>query len=338
MNVDSFTIIQAMAYLAHRLAQLEVKAVRFRLAPIGRHAQLDIAWNGLPLATETRMSWETDPFNAGGEASPLTLQEVAERHGGNVWYQFDKGADSGYFRLLLPVATRAESALTAGAAARGRPEYYDFDLFNQAGQTAALDERLLSELTYTVFDTETTGLQPSQGDEIIAIGALRIVNGRLLYNETFESLVDPRRELSAASIAIHGIQPEALEGQPTIDKVLPAFHRFCEDTVLVGHNAAFDMRFLQIKESSAGVSFTHPVLDTLLLSGVLHPNLDGHRLEAIAERMGIEVHERHSALGDAITTAEVFLRMIPLLAEQGVRTLQEAREASRKSFYARLTY
>jgi DNA polymerase-3 subunit epsilon len=93
-----------------------------------------------------------------------------------------------------------------------------------------------------------------------------------------------------------------------------------------------------MKESSTGVSFTHPVLDTLLLSGVLHPNLDGHRLEAIAERMGIAVQERHSALGDAITTAEVFLRMIPLLAEHGVRTLQEAREASRKSFYARLTY
>jgi DNA polymerase-3 subunit epsilon len=339
VNVDSFTIIQAMAYLAHRLAhEHDVKAVQLHLARAGRHAHLDLAWQGAPLATEIRTSWETDPFNAGGEISPLTLQEVAERHGGNVWYQFDQGTDSAYFRLLLPVAARVESALAAGPSARGRPEYYDFDLFNQAGQTAALDERLLSELTYTVFDTETTGLQPSQGDEINAIGALRIVNGRLLYNETFESLVDPQRELSPASIAIHGIQPAALEGQPTIDKVVPAFHRFCEDTVLVGHNAAFDMRFLQIKESRTGVSFTHPVLDTLLLSAVLHPNLDGHRLEAIAERMGIAVQERHSALGDAITTAEVFLRMIPLLAEHGVRTLQEAREASRKSFYARLTY
>jgi DNA polymerase-3 subunit epsilon len=85
-----------------------------------------------------------------------------------------------------------------------------------------------------VFDTETTGLNPAEGDEIIALGAVRILNGRLLAGETFECLVDPQRSLPDASVAVHGITREMLAGQPTIDGVLPRFRRFAEDTVLVG--------------------------------------------------------------------------------------------------------
>ncbi|MFP5398087.1 MAG: PolC-type DNA polymerase III, partial [Gammaproteobacteria bacterium] len=132
--------------------------------------------------------------------------------------------------------------------------------------------------------------------------------------------------------------PAMVAGQPAIDTVLPAFHAFAQDTVLVAHNAAFDMRFLQLKEEATGVRFDQPVLDTLLLSAVVHPNQESHRLEAIAERFGVTVIGRHTALGDAMVTAEIFLRLIPLLAERGIHTLGQAREASQRTYYARITY
>jgi DNA polymerase-3 subunit epsilon len=129
-----------------------------------------------------------------------------------------------------------------------------------------------------------------------------------------------------------------VEGKPNIDEVLPAFFRYAQDTVLVAHNAAFDMRFLQLKEAATGVRFEQPVLDTLLLSAVVHPNQESHRLEAIAERFDITVIGRHTALGDAMVTAEVFQKLIPLLAEKGIHTLGQAREAAQQTYYARIKY
>ena len=197
---------------------------------------------------------------------------------------------------------------------------------------------MLGEIAYTVFDTETTGLDPARGDEIIQIGATRIVNGKLLRGECFEQLVDPQRSIPEASIPIHGIRPEMVRGQPTIAEVLPGFHAFARDTVLVGHNVAFDMRFLKLKEAASGVRFDQPVLDTLLLSSVVHPNEASHGLEAIAARLGVTVSGRHTAVGDALATAEVFLKLLPLLRQQGILTLGQAREAAQESYYARLRY
>jgi len=340
VKVDSFSLLQALTYLASRLSdEFEVREVRFRLTAAGRLVHLDLIWSGQAMSTETVMSWELEPMRFADENSPLSVRDVIDRHDGEMWLEREKVRHRAFFRILLPAAVPQEepeaAPITAG---EGRPEYYDFDLFKWSEKSRALDDRLLSELTYTVFDTETTGLNPSNGDEIIQIGATRIVNGKLLRQESFEQLVDPRRDLSPESVKIHGITPDMLAGQPTIAKVLPAFHAFAQDTVLIAHNAAFDMRFLQLKEDLTGLRFDQPVLDTLLLSAVVHPNQESHRLEAIAERLNLAILGRHTALGDAIVTAEVLLKLIPLLAEKGIRTLRDAREAAERSYYARVRY
>jgi DNA polymerase-3 subunit epsilon len=343
LKVESFTLMQALVYLAGRLAdEFEVRFVQLRLSPASgsaAKAQLDLVWSGQAMSTETVMSWEMDAMKVGNETLRLTVRDVVERHGGAFWFERDRARHQAFFRFLLPLANPQEQADTATFVRNeSRPEYYDFDLFKTTEQTRNLDDRKLVDLVYTVFDTETTGLNPSDGDEIIQIGATRIVNGKLLRQECFEQLVDPRRPIPAASIPIHGIQPEMVVGQPVIEEVLPAFHAFAQDTVLVAHNAAFDMRFLQIKEKKTGIVFDHPVLDTLLLSAVVHPNQDSHRLEAIAERFNVTIIGRHTAMGDAMVTAEVMIKLIPLLAEKGIHTLGQAREAAQQTYYARLKY
>ncbi|MFO1317083.1 MAG: exonuclease domain-containing protein [Burkholderiales bacterium] len=339
LNVDSYSLMQGISYLVARLSdEFGIREIRFALQPAGPLAHLDLIWTGAPLGFETTMAWQTDSMELGGEACPLTLKQIVERHDAEIWYQIDKPSQREYFRIAVPQTVPEETPWSGALPAESRPEFYDFDLFSQPGQTPELDSRPLATLDFTVFDTETTGLRPSDGDEIVSLGAVRIVNGRLLEHEVFEQLVDPRRPMSPEASKVTGIESAMLENQPTIDKVLPAFHAFCEGTVLVAHNAAFDMRFLHLKEETTGVRFTQPVLDTLLLSAVLHPELAAHGLEAIAERMGVNPIGRHTALGDAIMTGEVFLRMIPLLAEQGIRTLGEARAASQRTYLARIEY
>jgi DNA polymerase-3 subunit epsilon len=341
VRVDSYALVQAMVHLAARLREEHgVRKLALRARPAQRYAEIDLAWSGTIVASDALTHWELQPMEGGAEQTPLAVRDVLEQHGGEVWYWSEGvgGLRSGCFRFLIPGAQRPVVAVRASGVAQSRPEYYDFDLFARDAVPVALNEAPLVKLSYTVFDTETTGLEPSAGDEIISIGAVRVVNGRLLRNEVFEQLVNPRRALNPESARVHRIDAATLRTQPAIGEVLPAFHHFCEDTVLVAHNAAFDMRFLELKQASSGVRFSQPVLDTLLLSAVAHPSLEDHTLEAIATRLGVSVMGRHTALGDALLTAEILLKLLPLLAERGVLTLGQALEASRKSYYARLQY
>jgi DNA polymerase-3 subunit epsilon len=340
VKVDSYSLTQAFGFLASRLEEdYGVSLIRLRLLHVGRMAYLDLRWAGTAVSSETLLSWQLEPMTVAGENTPLSLRDVTDRHGGQLSCGRESAIQQSFFRLQIPLANSQEASEAAPLVqVESRPEFYDFDLFKRVGEDHAHDGMPLAELTYTVFDTETTGLEPSAGDEIIQFGAVRIVNSRLLRHENIDQLVDPRRPLRPEGIPIHGITEDMVRGQPTIATVLPQFHAFCADTVLVAHNAAFDMRFLQLKEESLGLRFTHPVLDTLLLSAVIHPNQENHKLESIAERLGITIIGRHTALGDAIVTAEVFLRMLPLLAEMGIHTLGQARAAAEKTYYARIKY
>jgi DNA polymerase III subunit epsilon len=337
IKADSFSLVFALLFLAERLQDhYQIRDLRFRTSHEGKLAYLDLIWVGQAISSETFYSWEMETMQALGETSSLSLRDVIDRHGGEIWYQRDKAAHRAFFRFVLPVAV-PEAELDDERRATGRPEYYDFDLFKFEDQSIDLD-RKLSDLTYTVFDTETTGLEPSKGDEIIQIGAARIVNNRLLKQETFNQIVDPERPLKPESIPIHGITEDMVRGQPNIDIVLPAFHAFCEETVLIAHNAAFDMRFLQLKEERTGLRFTQPVLDTLLLSAVVHPNQESHKLDVILDRLGISIDTRHNALEDAVATGEVFLKLVPLLEQMGIVTVRQALEAAEKTYFARIKY
>ncbi len=341
VRADSYALVQAMLHLAARLHEEHgQRSFELSVRAAAGHVEIDLGWSGAIISSETLSLWEAQPMQTGAEHSLLSVRDVLDQHGGEVWFHKGgaAGASTGCFRFLLPSGEPGPVAARAGSVTASRPEYYDFDLFAGAAIATALNESRLATLSYTVFDTETTGLEPSAGDEIISIGAVRVVNGRLLRNEVFEQLVNPLRPLNPQSARVHGIDAAALEGQPRIGEVLPVFHRFCEDTVLVAHNAAFDMRFLELKQASTGVRFAHPVLDTLLLSAVAHPSLEEHTLEAIAGRLGVSVMGRHTALGDALLTGEILLKLLPLLAQRGVLTLGQALEASRKSYYARLQY
>jgi DNA polymerase-3 subunit epsilon len=339
VKIDSYSFLLVMLFVIDKLNNLvKFKEISCRLSQLDWYVGLDLLWRGAPVKLEILREWEEQPLVFEEEGMSLTLREIIDHHAADIGSYSSKALEStSYLRIYLPVVdvTEPEEARSLTILPESRPEFYDFNLFANVQQVPELEDRALTDLSYTVFDMETTGLNPSEGDEIISIGAFRLLNCRLLREEFFEQLIDPRRSIPWTSVKIHGIHPEMLIGQPIVDQVLPRFHQFAEDTILVAHNAAFDMRFLQLKETRTGVKFVNPVLDTLLLSAVVHPSHENHDLEAISQRLGVRILGRHTALGDASATGEIFLKMIPLLARKGIYTLKEALEASRKTYYAR---
>ncbi|MFO1152159.1 MAG: exonuclease domain-containing protein [Rhodospirillales bacterium] len=337
LQVDGYALAQCFVYLTDQLTEW-CRAAQLSLTLEHRRslAAFQLEWTGAVLDMEALRAWglRNVPTGSGGEA--LSLFEIVERHGGALWAD---RARSGRpcLRLILPVGE------TVGAGEHLRPEDagghdFDFHLFDQPSHHDDAMTMPLSKLSFTVFDTETTGLDPSAGDEIIALGAVRIVNGRILHQEFLDKFIRPGRRISEASQAVHGITPDMLRGKPTIDQVLPVFRRFVEDTVIVGHNVAFDMRFLEVQGAPFGLKFDGPTLDTLLMECVLNPNQQDKSLEGIAGRFGISVSGRHTALGDALATAQVFLSLIPLLEQRGIHTLAEACAACKATPFAQIKY
>jgi DNA polymerase-3 subunit epsilon len=322
---DSHTLMLVLEFLVRQVSERTgAKAFDLEAWHGPSHCYIDLRWTG-----EAIPSRELDAWLAGhlpGAVGATTLRDALERHGSEPWSR-QEDTDNAMLRIPLPAAPQPEPSL-AREPLPPRPEFYDFDLIHRQEPSGALGQQRLADLSFVVFDTETTGLRPSAGDEIVSIAGVRIVNRRILTGECFERLVNPRRPIPEASTKFHGITEDMVEKAPPIQVVLPQFEAFVADAVLVGHNAAFDMKFLQLKEAESGASFQNPVLDTLLLSVWLHAEDQDHSLDGIAARFGVEVVGRHTALGDAQVTAAVFLRMLRLLEARGITTLQQAYDAS----------
>ncbi|CAA7612843.1 PAS domain-containing protein [Magnetospirillum sp. SS-4] len=322
---DSYSLvllIKEVLLRVHRATGAATFDAETRLAP--RQAYVDLSWAGPVIPVGAIESWMEDELDA--SFTHLTMRDVLDRHGSDLWC-LERSDGRAVMRLPLPLAVTSEP-VAPPAPLPPRPEFYDFGLTDAQSLPASLAERRLRDLDYVVFDTETTGLKPSDGDEIISLAGIRVVNGRILSGERFERLINPQRKIPRSSIRFHGITDDMVADRPPIEVVLPQFKTFVGDAVLVAHNAAFDIAFLKMKETASGVAFRNPVIDTLLLSVLVDGDEAAHSLDAVLGRFGISVPNRHTAIGDSMATAELFVRLIERLESQGVHTLAQVMAAS----------
>lgn len=286
-------------------------------------AAIRLSWRGARVGVGPLDRWLADPLSPDTPDRPA--RSVLAAHATEIWPEAmgDRSA------LCLPI--RQARRAVARPKPVARKVVYDFELLSPA-RTDKLAEAALDRLTYVVFDSETTGLNPRQGDEIVQLAAVRIVNGRRLEGEVFDTLVNPGRKIPPVSTEVHGITDAMVADAPPVAEVVRRFHKFAEGAVLIAHNAPFDMEFLRRLEGQLGLIFDMPVLDTVLLSAVVYGQHEVHSLDALTHRLGITIPEeaRHTALGDTLATAEAFLKLVPMLAGRGHATFGEVLTEVRK--------
>jgi CBS domain-containing protein len=188
----------------------------------------------------------------------------------------------------------------------------------------------LLALDAVVFDTETTSLDPSRA-RLLELGAVRLAAGRLVDEGRFHSFVDPGEAIPPASTRIHGIGADRVKGAPDFTSALSAFKTFLGGAVVIGHTIDYDLAVIAGEAKRTKAEFSLPrALDVRILAELVRPTLPGFSLEQLAAWLDIAVEDRHSALGDALTTARIFVALVPHLRERGVRTFAEAEAACRK--------
>ncbi|MCA9401020.1 MAG: 3'-5' exonuclease [Candidatus Omnitrophica bacterium] len=180
-----------------------------------------------------------------------------------------------------------------------------------------------NNMEFVVFDVETTGLYPTKGDRIIELAAVKVKENKIV--DTFDTFINPQREIPEESQKIHNITPDMLKEAPTHDEVLPNLVDFISGACLVAHNIKFDLDFVSHELSLMGRKLRQetPAVDTLKMSKKLCPYFRSHRLTYIAQSFGIRNDGAHRALNDVHMTIQIFYRLIDMAYDQGYHSYEQ---------------
>ena len=194
------------------------------------------------------------------------------------------------------------------------------------------------DTTYCVLDLETTGFS-AKTEKITEVGIMKVQNGEVI--DEFSCFVNPEKHIPQRVTEVTNITDDMVKDAKTIDQVFPEILEFIKGSVLVAHNAPFDMGFLKQNAKVLGYEFDYTYLDTLSLAKDLFPDYKKYKLGKIAENLGIKVEVAHRALDDVDTTVKVFKVMLDMLKERGAKTIDDidqvsSTEESKKDAYKKL--
>lgn len=183
-----------------------------------------------------------------------------------------------------------------------------------------------NQLTYTVVDTETTGYTPKYA-KMVEIAAVKIYPDFTIdYENTFSELINPEISIPYNAYKVHNISNDMVKDKPLIQDIMPSFLSFAKDSVIVGHNINFDMRFIKHEAQNCNLPLTfNHVLDTLSLSKKAVPNLEAYKLDNLIDYFNINLNidnsDRHRALFDAVNTAIVMIKCLEILQNKGIYSI-----------------
>ena len=186
--------------------------------------------------------------------------------------------------------------------------------------------QVLNDATYCVLDLETTGISITT-EKITEVGIMKVKNGEVI--DEFEIFVNPEKPIPQRVVEVTNITDEMVKDAETIDKVFPKILEFVGDSIIVAHNASFDVGFLKHNAKLLGYEFNNTYIDTLPLAKDLFPDLKKYKLGKIADSLGIEVDVAHRALADVDTTVKVFDVMLKKLKDKGINTVDEIDSATK---------
>ena len=177
--------------------------------------------------------------------------------------------------------------------------------------------------TFVVFDLETTGFS-NKNDKITEIGAVKVKNFEIV--DRFNELINPEKDISYKVQELTGITNDLIKDKPTIEEILPRFMEFIGDSVLVAHNAEFDIGFINQKCKEMNIEFKNKSVDTLMLSRILLPHLKRFKLNNLTKELGVPLHNHHRAVDDAAATAQIFIKFLEMLEKKGAKKLSDVNE------------